>query len=225
MPRISKDYDIRRQEFLDAAQELFYSQGYEQTSISLILEKVGVAKGTFYHYFDSKADLLSALTDRISKRNLESLQPIVDDKQMSSLEKLNQYFNRSQSLKTTNREIIKVWLRVMYKDENVLLRHKVKTRAMELVAPQLAKIITQGVQERVFDVEHPLQVAQMILMLASSLGDVTAGLILDWDDHPENVTAIEPYLDQFENAIERILGAPRNSIRIADRARLRELFK
>jgi hypothetical protein len=113
----------------------------------------------------------------------------------------------------------------MYKDENVLLRHKVKTRAMELVAPQLAKIITQGVQERVFDVEHPLQVAQMILMLASSLGDVTAGLILDWDDHPENVTAIEPYLDQFENAIERILGAPRNSIRIADRARLRELFK
>jgi AcrR family transcriptional regulator len=225
MPRISKEYDVRRQEFLDAAQELFYSHGYEQTSVNMILEKVGVSKGTFYHYFESKADLLSALTDRISMRNLEYLQPIVDDHQLTSLEKLNQYFNRSQSLKTTNREILKVWLRVMYKDENVLLRHKVQARAMELVAPQLSKIITQGVQERVFDVEHPLQVAQMILMLASSLGDLTAGLILDWDDHPENVTAFEPYLDQLEHAIERILGAPGNSIKLADRARLRELLK
>ncbi|MFC1620235.1 TetR/AcrR family transcriptional regulator [Candidatus Neomarinimicrobiota bacterium] len=225
MPRISKDYDIRRQEFLDAAQELFYSHGYEQTSVNMILEKVGVSKGTFYHYFESKADLLSALADRISMRNLEYLQPIVDDQQLTSIEKLNQYFNRSQGLKTTNREILKVWLRVMYKDENVLLRHKVQARGMELIAPQLCKIITQGVQERVFDVKHPIQVAQMILMLASSLGDVTAGLIMDLDDHPENVTAFEPYLDQFENAIERILGAPRNSIMLADRARLKELFK
>jgi AcrR family transcriptional regulator len=225
MPRISKEYNTRRKEFLDAAQELFYTNGYEQTSVGMILEKVGVAKGTFYHYFDSKADLLSALTDRISLRNLEYLQPIVDDQQMSSLEKLNQYFNRSQSLKTTNREILKVWLRVLYKDENVLLRHKVQSRGMELIAPQLGKIIAQGVQEKVFDVEHPFQVAQMILMLASSLGDVTAGLILDLDDHPESMMAFEPYLDQFENAIERILGAPRKSIKIADRARLRELLK
>jgi AcrR family transcriptional regulator len=225
MARISKEYDIRRQEFLDTAQELFYTVGYEQTSVSLILEKVGVAKGTFYHYFDSKADLLNALIDRISNRNLEYLLPIVDDHQLNALDKLNQYFNRSQSLKTTNREILKVWLRVMYQDENVLLRHKVQAKGVELIAPQLSKIINQGVQERVFDVEHPLQVAQMILMLSSSLGDVTARLILDQDEHPENVTAFEPYLDQFENAIERILGAPRKSIKIADRARLRELLK
>ncbi|MFC1546966.1 TetR/AcrR family transcriptional regulator [Candidatus Neomarinimicrobiota bacterium] len=225
MPRISKEYDVRRQEFLDAAQELFYSHGYEQTSVNMILDKVGVSKGTFYHYFESKADLLSALTDRISMRNLEYLQPIVDDQQLSSLEKLNRYFSRSQSMKTTNREILKVWLRVMYKDENVLLRHKVQSRGMELIAPQLFKIIAQGVRERIFDVEHPLQVAQMILMLTSSLGDVTAGLILDRDDHPDSVSAFEPYIDQFENAIERILGAPRNSIKIADRARLREVFK
>jgi AcrR family transcriptional regulator len=225
MARISKNYDVRRQEFLDTAQELFYSNGYDQTSISMILEKVGVAKGTFYHYFDSKTDLLNTLIDRISNRNLEYLLPIVDDPQLGALDKLNQYFSRSQALKTTNREILKVWLQVMYKDENVLLRHKVQTKGVELIAPQLSRIIAQGVQEKVFDVEHPQHVAQMILMLASSLGDVTAGLILDLDDHPENVTAFEPYLDQFENAMERILGAPRNSIRLADRARLKELFK
>ncbi|MCK4578956.1 MAG: TetR/AcrR family transcriptional regulator, partial [Candidatus Marinimicrobia bacterium] len=54
MARVLKEYDERKTEFLDAARELFYSLGYEQTSVNTIIEKVGVSKGTFYHYFKSK---------------------------------------------------------------------------------------------------------------------------------------------------------------------------
>ncbi|MCK4977088.1 MAG: helix-turn-helix transcriptional regulator [Anaerolineales bacterium] len=37
---------------------MFYTRGFENTSISDIVNKVGVAEGTFYYYFDSKLAIL-----------------------------------------------------------------------------------------------------------------------------------------------------------------------
>ena len=50
MARIIKEYDERYTEFLDVAQKLFYSKGYEQSSVQGIIKAVNVAKGTFYGY-------------------------------------------------------------------------------------------------------------------------------------------------------------------------------
>lgn len=48
MVRIVKAYDVRYNEFLDMAQELLFSNGYEQTSVQEIIDIVGVSKGAFY---------------------------------------------------------------------------------------------------------------------------------------------------------------------------------
>lgn len=56
----------KRQALLDSAYDLFLSQGTEKTSISDIVTRAGVAKGTFYLYFHDKQDILRALTARIS---------------------------------------------------------------------------------------------------------------------------------------------------------------
>ncbi len=49
MVRISKDPEERKNEIVDAAEELFVTKGYEKTSISDIVKKVGVAQGLFYY--------------------------------------------------------------------------------------------------------------------------------------------------------------------------------
>ena len=49
---------LRRDEFVDAAQRLIQSRGYEQMSIQDVLDELGASKGAFYHYFDSKEGLL-----------------------------------------------------------------------------------------------------------------------------------------------------------------------
>lgn len=46
---------------LDSAYKLFTENGVENTSISSIVQKAGVAKGTFYLYFDNKYDLLERI--------------------------------------------------------------------------------------------------------------------------------------------------------------------
>ena len=57
MKRISKAPEVRRQELLDTAMELFAQKGYEETSMGDIARAAGVAQGLCYRYFDSKQKL------------------------------------------------------------------------------------------------------------------------------------------------------------------------
>ncbi len=50
-----------RQKILDAAHELFEDFGYEQTSVDMICQRAGVAKGTVFAHFSDKASLLTAV--------------------------------------------------------------------------------------------------------------------------------------------------------------------
>ena len=47
---------------ISAAWELFYEQGYDDTTVEEIIERSGTSKGSFYHYFDGKDALLSSLS-------------------------------------------------------------------------------------------------------------------------------------------------------------------
>ena len=51
----------RKQQILDAALELFADRGYAATRIADICRTAGVAKGLFYWYFDTKADVFADL--------------------------------------------------------------------------------------------------------------------------------------------------------------------
>ncbi|MCW8956030.1 MAG: TetR/AcrR family transcriptional regulator [Gammaproteobacteria bacterium] len=52
-----------RQRIVDAADHLFYSRGYNQTSFSDISEQTGIPRGNFYYYFKTKEDILEAVID------------------------------------------------------------------------------------------------------------------------------------------------------------------
>ena len=51
-----------RGKIITAAWDLFYEQGYEDTTIEEIIDKSGTSKGSFYHYFEGKDALLGSLS-------------------------------------------------------------------------------------------------------------------------------------------------------------------
>ena len=53
--------DIRRRQLLDAAIWVFARKGYRRAAISDIIARAGVARGTFYLYFDSKEQVFLAI--------------------------------------------------------------------------------------------------------------------------------------------------------------------
>ncbi len=64
-----------------AAWELFYEQGYDDTTVEEIIERSGTSKGSFYHYFDGKDALLSSLSylfDEEYARLQQELAPDMD---------------------------------------------------------------------------------------------------------------------------------------------------
>ena len=78
---------------ISAAWQLFYDQGYEQTTIDEIVEASHTSKGSFYHYFEGKDALLGTLS-------------YVFDEKYAELEpRLAGIGNRMEQLLFLNREL------------------------------------------------------------------------------------------------------------------------
>lgn len=60
--------DAKRQQLLGEAEKLFCQRGYDKTSVQDILAAAGISKGGFYHHFDSKDEVLTALCQRRAER-------------------------------------------------------------------------------------------------------------------------------------------------------------
>lgn len=56
--------DHNRQRIVEAADQLFYHRGYNQTSFSDIAQAAELSRGNFYYYFKSKDEILSAVIAR-----------------------------------------------------------------------------------------------------------------------------------------------------------------
>ena len=50
-----------REHIIEAANQLFYQQGYEHTSFKHIADVVQISRGNFYHHFKSKDQILDAV--------------------------------------------------------------------------------------------------------------------------------------------------------------------
>ena len=68
-----------REEIVDAADQLFYRQGYEHTSFADIAQAVQISRGNFYHHFKSKDEILDAviqsMVDLDTEQRLKGEQP------------------------------------------------------------------------------------------------------------------------------------------------------
>ena len=67
----------KRDEIIDEAMTLFFENGYEATSVRMIMNKVGGEIGMFYHYFKSKDELFDKVVDRFFQRYEEKFGALI----------------------------------------------------------------------------------------------------------------------------------------------------
>jgi AcrR family transcriptional regulator len=217
MARIIKKYDERKTEFLNTAQEFFFTKGYEQTSVEAIIKKMRLSKGTFYYYFKSKEDLLDALIERLSEKILEEVRKIVDREDLDAITKLNRVYAVTRSVKLENLELLKVLLKVLYDDKNISFRFKIYRSSIEILAPEFSKIIRQGIKEKAFNTPYPDEAARLIFEIAYTFSERIPNLILESDKNSKSMDKAEKEFKVYENAIERIIGAEEGTVNIVNR--------
>lgn len=216
MPRTVKEeeYNAKRGEILDFALGLIYAKGYERMTIQDILDGLQISRGALYHYFDSKKAILEALVDRMGRAAMQALRPIVEDPNLSAVEKFNRYFEVSAYWKNTQKDLILNFMSIWFSDENAFIRQKMSAEAMTHTARLLEPMIRQGIEEKVFTTRFPAEAAIIITGVFLNLGDTLVLRLLAHDRGLASIEELWPILDAYVDAIERILGTPSGSLEI-----------
>lgn len=220
MTRIVKEPVVRRNEILDVTERLIATKGYEQMAIRDIMDQLQIAKGTVYHYFDSKQALLFALVERKGEEVEGLVLPIIQDPQLGALDKFVRFFSALDQHKRDNKPLVFAFMRVWYADENAIVRHRLTIDSRKRLVPWLSQIIQQGIAEGVFAVAHPDHVARMIMALIDEAGYAIVEVLLSEEHKPSDLSRIAELVEAMTKVLERVLGAQPDSLRDAWRGDL-----
>ena len=163
------------------------------------------------------------MVDRIFLQIEETIKPIVESSR-GAMEKLKDLIHAVGEVKMDNNEILLHVIKVLYRDVNLITRHKIYMKNIEKLSPVYSDIIIQGVQEGVFNTPFPEDAGELILQLGLSMGDVISRLLLEIDEKPENRGILWKKIRLYENTIERILGVSEGLLKLFDRDQVAEFL-
>jgi AcrR family transcriptional regulator len=193
-------------------------------AIQDILGELQISKGAFYHYFDSKPALLEALTERTAQEALQLLNPIVQDPHLPALEKLQRFFDTAVRWKTARKTFMIELLHVWYADHNAIVRQKMLAMSSRHTLPLLTAIFHQGIREGVLNIPFPDQIGVILLSFIQGIGDAFAELLLAREPQGDELQRAERLIAAYNDALERVLGAPAGSLYLMDAESLKEWF-
>lgn len=156
--RVVKEHDERRNEIISTAEEFFLTKGFNQTTVNDILKRIGIAKGTFYHYFVSKEEVLDAVIGQIIDHEILKAREI-QKSNVTALEKLIAFLSQSSHEDTRKEEIVDKF----QMPENALMKQRALEGTLNQVCPVLAEIIDEGKKKGEFRNEHPLESIQFLI--------------------------------------------------------------
>ena len=146
MKRVVKSPDVRRIEIITAASKLFEKNGYEKTPVESIIKEVGIAKGTFYHYFESKKEILEAIVLQIGTEMAAYFSAIVAIENLSAIEKFQRMLRSPKKKAITDSSVMKT----IHKPENRALQEQLNIQTVNIIAPLMTQVLAQGYKEGVF---------------------------------------------------------------------------
>ena len=199
MARTVKPADVRRDEILDVAGRLFATKGYESTTINDLLDATDIARGTLYHHFTSKEQVLDGLIRRHGDRLLATIEAVAASKG-PALSKLAACI---VGLAPADDEQATLMTELSVAGDAVMFHKSLDYIVMRL-APVGARVVEQGVAEGVFRVADPLAAVRVLLAATHAL--------MDNPDFAWTVAERRQLTACLLESAERVLGAQPGSL-------------
>lgn len=198
MVRVVKKFSERRSDIVKAARHLFQTKEYEKATMQDVMDSLGIAKGTIYHYFKSKEELLEAVIEDIVEENLEKMQTLIQEAKGNALQNI-QILVEAGNISMSQTHI----LDHLHRRGNEAMHTRLLAVALLKQAPLYAKLIQQGCDEGIFQTESPLECAEFILSAIQFLTDV--GI------YPWTQADLMRRIQAFPQLVEQLLQAPPGS--------------
>ncbi|MCE4042933.1 TetR/AcrR family transcriptional regulator [Lysinibacillus fusiformis] len=198
--REMKKAEERRNEILDAADELFTQKGFDGTSTNNILEKVGIARGTLYYHFKSKEDIMDALIERYTETMLTKARAVAGDSSIAVNERILRVVMALNMQNENGQEIMDH----IHKPQNALMHRKIQQVVMNQVPPLLTSIIREGIEQGIYHTPYPYECMEMIVAYTNTVFDDDL-VLLSNEERAARVPA-------FIFNVERMLGVESGSL-------------
>ena len=198
--RIVKTAEERKNEILDVAEELFAEKGFDHASTNDIINRIGIARGTLYHHFGSKEEILDAIVMRMTQDAVRRAGAVIADCSMPLPERLTATVLALRVNTKAGTEVIEQ----IHKPQNALLHQKMQERLLGGVVPLIAQLIREGNESGLFDAKYPMEAAEMIMLYSSVAFDDLACLTDRERDRKSKA---------FIFNTERVLGAKEGSLK------------
>lgn len=180
-----KKGERRKQDLLNIAYRMFIEKGYENTSVDDIIIEAGIAKGTYYYYFESKEATLEAViemmiekAENIAKAAL--MNPVPIPQKLASVVYAFQP-NKDES----------VIADVLERKENIVMHDKIGKKIVEVAVPILSDIVREGIAQGIFACTNVEERVKMLLIMSQNMFDYGAYSNKD----------IEVYVDMLEKSL------------------------
>lgn len=149
-----------KKEILEAAQKLFISKGYEETSISDIMEVVGGAKGMFYRCFQSKEEVMHALGNQMffSNNPFEKVKKRTD---LNGLQKIRELLIFNQS--DTERNQINIQAISILKDPHILAASVEENK--RVLTPLWFELLEEGKKDGSIQTDYARELSELLPLI------------------------------------------------------------
>jgi len=195
-----------KNKIIEAAHLFFSEKGYDKTSVNDIINKLSISKGAFYHYFNSKDEVLDAIILDYAAEAVDMMYEIVYNPALNGLEKYIKMFKEAQTRREKNAERFSFLIQLFLKEDNLLFRHRYTEKILELTKPPFVLILQQGIKEGLFIINHPEETAELIIRLGNIYRTKIAILTLTLKDNPNNLLKIQGIIEFMQDTVERLLG-------------------
>lgn len=157
---VKKEPEQWKNEILNAAQKLFLSKGYEETSVSDIMKEAGGAKGMFYRFFESKEEAMQALGDRMFLQN-NPFEAVKGRTDLNGLQKIRELLNMNRS--DEERNLINVQAVSILEDPRILAAAIEANR--RVLTPLWFELIEEGQKDGSVRTEYAKELSELLPLI------------------------------------------------------------
>ena len=164
--------DERKDQIMNAAEEVFAQKGFDEARMDDIAEETGLSKGTLYLYYKSKDDLIIAILDRIFQHEFRTFENL----DLANMSATDAIWNFAE---TTSKDV-KMMMRLLpitYEFMGLAFRNKFVQKAFKAYFNHymniLIPVIQHGIDTGEFRSADPKEVAL-------AMGAVMEGTLLLW---------------------------------------------